>query len=226
MATNRKLIFANGEIYHVYNRGVERRPVFMDKKEHQRAVDLLNYYRFANLPMRYSQLLSLPPQAQKAVWQRLRKEGIYEVNIFAYCLMPNHFHLILKQTNDGGISRFLANVSNSYTKYFNTKHRRVGSLFQGPFKAVHVETDEQFLHLTRYVHLNPVASFLIKLDDLESYSWSSFSEYMGENQTSICDTAWIQAHFATVQSYRKYVYDQAGYAQELEKIKHLSIDEK
>lgn len=226
MATNRKLIFANEEIYHVYNRGVERRPVFMDKKEHQRAADLLGYYRFANLPMRYSQLLSLPSPAQETIWERMRKENNYEALIFVYCLMPNHFHLVVKQLTDGGISRFLANFTNSYTKYFNTKHHRVGSLFQGPFKAVYVETDEQLLHLTRYVHLNPVASFIIKLNDLESYPWSSFPEYIGKNKTGICDTTWVQAHFATTQRYRKFVYDQAGYAQELEKIKHLAIDEK
>ncbi len=226
MATNRKLVFATEETYHVYNRGVERRTVFTKKREYQRTIDLVRYYRFASLPMRYSQLLSLPTPAQEAVWQRIRKENNFEVVIIAYCLMPNHFHIVLRQFIEGGITRFMSNLSNSYTKYFNTKYRRVGSLFQGPFQAVHVETDEQLLHLTRYVHLNPVASFLLKVDDLESYPWSSFSEYLGKNQSDICNTSWMKSHFSKTEQYRKFVYDQADYAQKLGKIKHMAIDEK
>ncbi|MEK7119753.1 MAG: transposase [Patescibacteria group bacterium] len=225
MATNRNVVFADGEIYHVYNRGVERRPVFTKKREHQRAVDTLAYYRFASLPMRYSQLLSLPPLAQETVWQRIRKNPIFEVHILAYCLMPNHFHLMVKQTQERGISRFMANVSNSYTKYFNTKYRRVGSLFQGPFKAVYVETEDQLLHLTRYVHLNPVASMLVALGELDAYPWSSFAEYMGNSSTQFCDTTWLRAHFSTPEKYRAFVHDQADYAQKLECIKHIAIDE-
>lgn len=224
MATNRNVVFADGEIYHLYNRGVDRRTVFTKKREYQRAVDILAYYRFTNLPMRYSQLLSLPQIAQEATWQRIRKNPTFEVQILAYCLMPNHFHLVLKQTQEGGISRFMANISNSYTKYFNTKYRRVGSLFQGPFKAVYVETEEQLLHLTRYVHLNPVTAKHIEIDHLESYPWSSFPEYMGNTQTKICNTAWIRSHFSTSEKYRTFVSDQAEYAQMLGRIKYIAID--
>ncbi len=174
--------------------------------------------------MRYSQFISLPLPAKETLWKKIQKENNPEIVIIAYCLMPNHFHIVLRQSTEGGITRFMANLSNSYTKYFNKKYRRVGSLFQGPFKAKHVETEEQLIHLTRYVHLNPVASFLIKLDDLESYPWSSFSEYLREN-SDICDIEWIKSHFAKTEQYKKFVYDQADYAQKLEKIKHIALAE-
>lgn len=139
--------------------------------------------------------------------------------------MPNHFHLILKQLTDNGVSRFVSNVSNGYAKYFNTKHQRVGPLFQGPFKAVRVETDEQLLHLTRYVHLNPVTAFLIKPKDLENYSWSSLGEYLGEKNKGICTVGMVRNFFKNTDDYRKFVLDQVDYARELEKIKHLTFEE-
>ena len=224
MATNRKVIFANKEIYHVYNRGVERRTVFTNKKEYQKAIDLIRYYRLTDLPMRYSQFRSLPVPTQETVWGKILKENRPEIVVIAYCLMPNHFHIVLRQSSERGITRFMANLSNSFTKYFNKKYRRVGSLFQGPFKAKHVETEEQLLHLTRYVHLNPVASFLLKLDDLESYPWSSFSEYLRED-SDICEIEWIKTHFPKTEQHKKFVYDQADYAQKLEKIKHIALAE-
>ena len=146
------------------------------------------------------------------------------VEILAYCLMPNHFHLILRQKQDNGISNFVANFSNSYTKYFNIKHKRPGSLFQGPFKAVHVETDEQLLHLSHYIHINPVSSGVIKPEKLEEYFWSSFPEYLGKSQLAICDTNWLSGFFSTKKKYKQFVFDQIGYAQKLESIKHLALE--
>jgi putative transposase len=225
MATNRNLIFANDEIYHVYNRGVEKRKVFTSIREYRRAIELLTYYRFVDPPLRYSEFESLEPFTRESMWQTIAKTHSHEVEIIAYCLMPNHFHFILKQVSDRGISKFIANFTNSYTKYFNTKYKRVGSLFQGPFKAVYVESEDQLLHLTRYVHLNPVTSFLLKLADLSTYEWSSFNEYIGKQNRAVCDTSWIHEHFKSSIQYQKFVFDQAGFAQELERIKHLSIDD-
>lgn len=139
--------------------------------------------------------------------------------------MPNHFHLILKQLTDNGVSRFVSNVSNGHAKYFNAKHRRVGPLYQGPFKAVRVETDEQLLHLTRYVHLNPVTAFLIEPKDLENYSWSSLGEYLGKKNKGICTVELVRNFFKNNDDYRKFVFDQVDYARELEKIKHLTFEE-
>ena len=225
MTTNRMLVFAPSEIYHVFNRGVERRPIFTNKREYERMVESMRYYRFANVPMRYSQLITLPDEKQKQVWDRLKTRDNYEVILIAYVLMPNHFHIVLKQINDQGVSRFLSNISNSFTKYFNTKHQRPGPLLQGPFKAVRVETDEQLLHLTRYVHLNPVASFLIEPEELDNYPWSSLPEYLTiPHKEFLCDTTFIGNFFPKKDQYRVFVYDQIGYAREIEKIKHLTFE--
>lgn len=93
--------------------------------------------------------------------------------------MPNHFHLLLKQTKENGISKLVANFQNSYTRYFNLKNERVGPLFQGVFKALRVKTDEQLIHVSRYIHLNPYSSSVIKsFEELKRYPWSSVEEYL------------------------------------------------
>jgi len=223
MTTYRKVVFANNQLYHVYNRGVERRPVFTNTREYRRALEALKFYRYSDLPLRLSKFLVIPEAERSELISKISKHSKL-VEIITYCLMPNHFHFLLKQTQVNGISEFLANFTNSYTKYFNTKHDRVGPLFQGLFKAVHIETDMQFIHVSRYIHLNPVSSFIIKIEELENYQWSSFPEYMNKTSDVICYTKPILDFFSSVEKYRQFIFDQASYAQELEKIKHLIFE--
>lgn len=135
--------------------------------------------------------------------------------------MPNHFHFLIKQLKEGGITEFISKLSNSYTKYYNTKHTRVGPLLQGEFKAVLVESNEQFIHLSRYIHLNPIASLLVK--NLKDFRWSSYEEYIN-NTHGICAKEEILNSFKTPQDYEQFVLDQVSYAQSLERIKHHLID--
>lgn len=223
MATNRMLVFANDQVYHLFNRGVERRSVFTNKREYQRMLDALWFYRYKEPGMRLSKYYALSEEDKETFRASLEKKGTV-VSILAYCLMPNHFHLVVKQREEGGISRFVANASDSYAKYFNTKRKRVGPLFQGVFKAVHVETDDQLLHLTRYVHLNPVSSFLIELEAIETYPWSSLFEYLLSKRETLCDMELVKS-LIQLSGYKKFVYDQVSYAQELEKVKHLVLEE-
>lgn len=224
MATNRALVFATEETYHVFNRGVERRILFTSKREHERFVEVLRYYRFSPVPMRYSDFRVLPDPARQNIWRVLADRGNVDVEIFVYCLMPNHFHLVLRQRHERGIRRFLSNISNSYAKYFNAKHRRVGPLFQGAFKAVHIETEEQFLHITRYVHINPVTAFMIHENGVDTYPWSSLSEYVEKIPSGFCDTWWVKKVFKKPSGYRLFVHDHLDYAKTLAKIKHLAHD--
>ena len=136
--------------------------------------------------------------------------------------MPNHFHFLLKQLRDDGITEFASKLTNSYTKYFNTKHTRVGPLFQGEFKAVLIESDEQLLHLSRYTHLNPLVSYLTK--NLNSYEWSSYGEYAG-NQPGICAKKDVLAFFNSPNKYSQFVMDQADYGATLNFIKHQLLEE-
>jgi len=225
VGTNRKTILANGEIYHVLNRGVEKRPTFTDKRELQRAVDTLKFYRFADLPFKLSKFFNLPHDERVKTLERVEKENSKLVEVICFCLMPNHFHFLLKQLQDNGISIFVSRFSNSYAKYFNTKHERVGPLFQGRFKAVHIENDEQLIHVSRYIHLNPVVSYLIETEILESYQWSSYPEYLKLINSQITDKELVMSFFKTEDKYKQFVLNQADYGKNLEQIKHLTLED-
>lgn len=224
MTTKRKVIFANNEIYHVFNRGVEKRPTFIDKRELDRAIQTVNYYRFANLPFKLSKFLNLEESKKTRFLQNIETEYAKLVEIICYCLMPNHFHFLLKQRQENGISQFIANFTNSYTKYFNSKHERVGPLFQGVFGAVHIDSDEYLIHVSRYIHLNPISSFLIKPEDLENYPWSSYSEYLNLTSKYITIKEEVLNFFPSAEKYKHFVLDQTDYAQKLEQIKHLTLE--
>lgn len=223
MPSNRKLVLSNEEIYHVFNRGVERRPTFTNKWELDRALLTLNFYRFAQLPIKLSKFLVLPVNEQTKLMVKI-EDSAKLVEIICFCLMPNHFHLMLKQKLDQGISTFISNFTNSYTRYFNTKHDRIGPLFQGIFKAVRIESDEQLVHVSRYIHLNPVSSFLIKPETLRSYQWSSYPEFVGLSDKNPVNKKIVLNLFSSKKKYEKFVLDQVDYARQLELIKHLVIE--
>ena len=136
--------------------------------------------------------------------------------------MPNHFHLLIKQSGDDGIQEFIRKVQNSYTKYFNIRYQRVGPLLQGPFKAVLVESDDQLLHLSRYIHLNPYVSELV--DNLELYPYSSYRSYINLSDDILCVSAEIVRLLGN-NDYKEFVQDHANYAVELEQIEHIVIDD-
>lgn len=225
MATNRKLVFQNDSLYHIFNRGIERRTVFQNTREFHRALELINFYNHKDIPIRYSQFLKLPLEIRESVFKRLL-EGERLVDILAFCLMPNHFHFLFRQKIDNGISTFISNFTNSYTKYFNTKYERIGPLFEGVFKAVFIETDDQLIHLSRYIHLNPVVSSIIKDNQLLDYGWSSYPTYMSLSKDNMInlDRETILSFFKTPKQYEKFTLDQMDYGKQLEKIKHLAID--
>ena len=136
--------------------------------------------------------------------------------------MPNHFHFLLRQTRDSGISEFISKISNSYTKYFNIKNNRIGPILQGDFKAVHVESNEKLLHLGRYIHLNPLIGFVTK--NLETYRWSSYPEYTTPANNEVCQKEIILDQFDTKNSYKQFVLDHIDYAKKIDQIKHLMLD--
>ncbi len=211
--------------YHIFNRGVDLRPIFSNSgvKDYERFIKLMNYYRFNNYPGSYSQFVKMPRAEREDILKTLEKENKAQVEIICFCLMSNHFHFLLKQKEDKGILNFLANLENSHTRYFNKKNERVGPLFQGRFKAVLVETEEQLLHLSRYIHLNPYSAAIVEsLDELVSYPWSSLSEYLGGKQ-GFCQTDLVMSYFKTPQKYQEFIFDQADYQKQLEIIKHLAI---
>src|SRR3989344_5381763 len=163
----RNLTFENTAFYHVFNRGVNKQNIFDTKRDYERFLQTLVYYQYSGPKPKFSN--------QKRYKAKDFKNNSKITNLICYCLMPNHFHLLIQQANNNGVKEFMSKLANSYTKYFNTKHDRIGPLFQGEFKAVLIETDQQLVHLSRYIHLNPYVSEITK--DLNIYPYSSFLEF-------------------------------------------------
>lgn len=225
MPSPRAVVLANDQVYHIFNRGIERRTIFTKKREYQRMTDTLWYYRHAHVPMALSAYYAHPQGAKETMTALLNGDTRYSVSILAYCLMPNHFHLLIRQHIDQGIQKFMANIQNSYTKYFNTKYKRVGPLLQGTFKAVWIESDDQLLHVSRYIHLNPMASFLVSDTQLLTYPWSSLPEYKTPRDGGVCETTTILGMIKTRTAYKDFIFDQIDYAKTFGKIKYITIDE-
>jgi len=222
----RKIPLITDQIYHVLNRGISNQPTFKGVREFDRAIELIRYYQSKKTPLRYSQFIILSNERRSQILEFLAKKKEFLVEIICFCLMPNHFHFILKQLEKGGISKFMSQFTNSYTRYFNVKNKRNGPLFQGKFKAVRVETDEQLVHLSRYVHLNPYSSYVVRtLKELESYPYSSLPEYLGRPQTGFCQKETVLGQFRYPKLYQRFVFDQADHQRKLERIKYLTFDE-
>lgn len=224
MSTNRKITLTTGFIYHVFNRGLDKRTTFHTKKEFERAVETLRFYQNSKPTIKFSSFLNLTLE-DKLLFLNQANSSPKKTTILAYCLMPNHFHLLLKQNEDKGISKFMSDFTNSFTRYYNTKHKREGPLFQGIFKAVHVETTEQLLHISRYIHLNPYVSSLTESQNLHTYPWSSYKYYLEDIPHRTVDTLPVISHFKNKEEYSEFVTDHMSYAQQLEMIKHLTIEE-
>ncbi|MCX6726173.1 MAG: transposase [Candidatus Shapirobacteria bacterium] len=220
----RKTIFANNEIYHTINRSIEEQTIFKGKRDYQRALDLIDFYRYNHPSLRFSHYNRLPKNEKEKFIKNLKENGKPVVEILAFCLMSNHFHFLLRQTREKGIQSFMRNFQDSFARYFNTKYHRSGLLFQGMFKAVRIETDEQLTHVSRYIHLNPVSSYITEIGDLEKYPWSSFPEYLSQDSLKFTNPSPILDLFKSRASYKEFVFNQADYQRRLQKIKHLALE--
>ena len=220
MSGRRNLVFANGEYYHIYNRSVGGAEIFEKENDTRRALDLLSFYRF-NQSLRYSFYDRLGTEEKKYYLENHTTEPV--VDMFAYCLMPNHFHILLKQNEENGIRKFLSDSQNGFAKYYNVKNKRFGSVFQSPFKAKHIETDEEFLHVSRYIHLNPASSFMMNFEELKRNNITSFPLYLS-GETGFVNTDFITKIIGSSLKYEKFVEDQVDYQRRLELIKHLILE--
>ena len=222
----RLTLLISGEIYHIFNRSIAQQPIFKTLRDHQRALGLVAFYLYQNPPLRYSHFNRLPQDQKADFLETLAKSKKRLVEILAFCIMPNHFHFLLKQLEDQGIAKFMNNFQHSYSKYYNVKNERTGSLFQAMFKGVRVESDEQLLHVSRYIHINPVSSFLINIKSLEHYPWSSLNYYIkNTNGLTFINAKPVLEHFKSKGGYKKFVFDQADYQQKLDRIKHLTLEQ-
>ena len=218
----RKFILATNEIYHIYNRSIAKELIFTTSRNLRRALEVTEFYCFPQ-EMRFSKFKSLPKEAKESYIFDLKKKKPL-VEIYAFALMPNHYHFLIKQIQEKGIVQFASNFQNSFAKYFNIKNDRNGALFQNAFKGVHIENDEQFIHVSRYIHLNPVTSYIIEFKNLDSYPWTSFNEYLSDGENKIVETKFLLDMFSSKNHYIKFVADQVDYQRKLAKIKDLILE--
>ncbi len=212
MVTIRKDLLVNGNVYHVFNKSIANYTIFNTEEEYRHFTESFCYANSLDSKLPFSRITIRKVQLGEKVKTL--------VDIIAYCLMPTHYHFVLKQNIDGGIVKFISKISNSYAKYFNAKHKRNGPLWQGRFKNKLIEQDEELLHLTRYVHLNPVTAYLV--DKPQDWNFSSCREYFRDVKNRICRyEEFLDINCA---QYKKFVEDRIRYQKELAKIKHLIFE--
>ncbi len=221
----RRVVLANNQIYHILNRSLQRIPIFQNTKEKKRIINLINYYSFKNRPCKFSRYKQFSKERREKIILELNPGRKKRVEIICYCLMPNHFHLLVKQAQDNGITRFMCDLQNSYVRYYNIKHNRKGPLFESQYKAIRISNEEQLLHVSRYIHLNPYSGYVVKnINELINYEWSSFKEYLNLTTQELCNKNIILNKFNNPEKYKQFVLSRADYQKSLEVIKHLILD--
>ena len=214
----RKLRFAEGEYYHLYNRGVDKRNIFLHQSDYERFLFMLfscnDTIPLVNTTFHYRGLASI---------EEYKGQRHPLVDILCFCLMPNHYHILLREKVENGISTFMQKIGTAHTMFFNTKYERSGALFQGTFKAVHIDTDEYLSHLTRYIHLNPaelrepqwkekgIKEWESTYEFVKNYPWSSYSDYLGENRFGhILNSDLISELYGTPHHYETFMKERLG----------------
>ncbi|MES2059641.1 MAG: transposase [Patescibacteria group bacterium] len=194
----RKISFAIGEYYHIYNRGVDKRSIFTDKYDLE---------RFFQSMIEFNSVECIGSIYENSFKSELGNSIPKLVEFVAYCLNPNHYHFILKPLQDKGIEKFMHKLGSGYTNYFNEKYDRSGSLFQGSYKAVHVDSNTQLLHLSVYVNLNNRIDEPTK--NVFDLSKSSFNEYVNNTQETsvICSKGIILDQFKSTMAYLRFAED-------------------
>ncbi len=194
---NRIKAYAPDSYYHIYNRGVEKRQIFLDDQD---------YAVFLSLLKRY-----LSGEDYKDHLGRVYEDLSAEVELLAFCLMPNHFHLLLYQSTEQGMTRLLRRAMTSYSMYFNRKYKRVGTLFQDRFKASRITENEYLQHISRYMHLNP--------KDYKTWEFSSLSYYFDHKKAKWLKPDKILGMF-TPGEYKKFMTDYEDHKKVMDELKY------
>ena len=217
----RKVSFVSGEYYHIYNRGNSKQRIFHDKED---------YFRFLDL-------LYLSNTSQKFNTYNIKKSSnIFNFNrekplvaIGAYVLMPNHFHILITEVEENGISKFMQKISTAYSMYYNQKYQRTGGLFEGKFKASYISNDRYLKYLFSYIHLNPVKLIDKKwkedgiknkeeaLKYLNNYFYSSYLDYIGKDRlhSSIISKKNFPDYFPSQKTFQKEIIDWISYQEDI-----------
>jgi putative transposase len=217
----RKYPLVNNHVYHVVTRSIAKYKVFNNPQDFVRMTDMLRLYRYQNFTIKYSIYSRQSADQQKAICKNLL-DSPKSVEIIAYCIMPTHLHLVIKQLADKGISKYIAKALNSYTRYFNCVHKRKGPLWEGKFRNILVDDNDQLLHLTRYIHLNPSSAGLV--DAPEEWDYSSYRAYISRKKDEDTIASYSDLIDIFPSDYRKFVRSRITYQRQLSRIKSILLE--
>ena len=208
-------------VYHVYKKSIEKKIIFVGRFC-EIFLNTAFYYRSSHSLLRYSNFKKLTPTLLESYKNKVTDRSSFRGSILAYCLMPTHFHLLIKQNKNKGISIFMSQLQNSFTRFYNSKKQRTGPLFLDKFKSKLILSDDLLKHVSRYIHLNPYSGgALKKTDALARYPYSSFVEYLSMNENSLCDSQVILSLFdGDRKRYEDFVINNAEYQKTLEYCKY------
>jgi len=228
----------NGEIYHIVIRAVEGLKLFRDKTDYLRMIhDLFEFNDEDPVSSTYRNEIIRARTVLATLRERKKRKLLIE--ILAFCLMPNHVHLLVKQIRDGGISKLMRKIGAGYGIYYNNKYKRRGHVFQGKYRIVHIENEEQLKTLFVYIHANPVSMMvpnwkeegikIKKLEEvikfLENYKWSSYSDYLkNKNFPSLTNREFLTRIIGGVQGCREFVNSWLQFKKELAGFKQVAIE--
>ena len=220
---SRRDIFLNNHIYHIFNKTIDRKLIFDIPEVADYFMQLLGYYRSIKTKVRYSVFRRLQQTERQFIEKAVNIKKNFRVEIQAFCLMPNHFHLLLKQKKDDGIVRFLSDVTNALTRYHNELYKRKGPLFLPQFRSRMIVSPEQYIHVSRYIHLNPYSAYVVNtIDELFNYPYSSLKAYIDNTNHTIADTKQLLYHFNDDgKRYGEFVISNAQHQRTLEYVKYI-----
>jgi len=211
----RKVPFIKNEYYHIYNRGVDKRLLFNDEYDFARFLECMDEF---NVVEPIGSIYSL--QYKTSADKKMKSDKLVE--FVCYCVNPNHYHFLLREISEGGISEFMKRLNGGYTRYFNDRHNRTGSLFQGVFKSKHVGTNEYLLHGSCYINLNDKVHKI--RDEAHKFVKSSWDEYTSSNsKEGFCNKDIILGQFKHIDEYKKFA--ESSLEGILEKRKSLGMEE-
>ena len=212
--SSRKVNLVQGEHYHVYNRGVDKRKIFSDKS------DLIRFFQSMREFNTENPIGSL--YENQFVKKKLGDSSSKLVQFVAYCLNPNHYHFILTPLVDKGIEKFMQRLGTGYTMYFNEKDKRSGSLFQGKFKSKHIHSNEYLLRVSAYVNLNNCGKNGVTKKSLNTSSWA---EYTQVSNTNFCEKSIVLSQFKSKKEYKEFALEAwEDTCQRKEELKELEFD--
>lgn len=212
-------IFEQGKIYHICNKSIANYKIFKDKRNSLKFIKTLVYYNTIESKVRLSAYFKLK-KGNKIKSNLLDLNKTNKLKCLAYCIMLDHYHLLFKVLANNTLSKYIGDVENSFSSYFNVKFKRKGPMWQSRFRSVEIETDEQLLHVSRYIHLNPTTDYLV--DKPEDWELSSYKDYIYNNH--YLQNVFNEITINNALIYKKFCEDQIDYQRNLKKIKKLLLE--